>query len=265
MFNFFKRLNPSDNKRKYSFKADLPDIRDFNYSDFYSAPVTSAMHSLIDLRPLFLPVQDQGNLGSCTSFAITGALEALEKIDNKPQNKLSELFVYYNERTIEGTINYDSGATLRDGIKSLVKFGTCNESLWPYAIKKYTKKPTLSAYLNGKSHLITSYYRLNTLVDIQNCLKQGYPFVLGIAVYESFESDSVSQTGIVPMPGPNESCLGGHAVCCCGIDLNKKVCIVRNSWTSGWGDKGYFYLPIDYVTNSNLTSDMWTVRKGINL
>jgi C1A family cysteine protease len=92
------------------------------------------------------------------------------------------------------------------------------------------------------------------------CLASGYPFIFGFTVYDSFESDAVAKTGIVPMPSKTELVLGGHAVMAVGYDDSKKWFIVRNSWGEDWGDKGYFYIPYDYLTNKNLASDFWTIK-----
>jgi C1A family cysteine protease len=97
--------------------------------------------------------------------------------------------------------------------------------------------------------------------ELLSCLASGFPFVFGFSVYDSFESDEVAHTGIVPMPGKDEQQLGGHAVMRVGYDLDKKVFIVRNSWGKTWGDHGYFYMPFAYMTNRDLADDFWVVTK----
>ena len=221
-----------------------------------------AMPTKVDLRPFCPPVQDQNVIGSCTAHALTSAVEILEAIDKLPQTMMSRLFVYYNERDIEGTIGIDSGASLRDGIKALASKGCCPEDDWPYDISKFTETPSDVAFADGLKHLITSYERITDLEGMKTCLLSGFPFVFGFSVYDSFESDAVAKTGIVPMPELGESCLGGHAVLACGMDDEKKHFIVRNSWSDSWGDKGYFYLSFDYLSNTNLADDFWTIRRG---
>jgi C1A family cysteine protease len=92
------------------------------------------------------------------------------------------------------------------------------------------------------------------------CLSLGYPFVTGFTVYESFESAEVARTGIAPLPDPDERVLGGHAILVIGYDLDKKLFICRNSWGTDWGDKGIFYLPFEYLADTDLSSDQWTLR-----
>jgi C1A family cysteine protease len=94
---------------------------------------------------------------------------------------------------------------------------------------------------------------------MKTCLASGFPIVVGIAVYSSFESGTVAKTGVVPMPKSNEECLGGHAVVCVGYDDKAQTWIMRNSWGLGWGNKGYFTLPYLYLLDSSLCSDLWCI------
>ena len=171
----------------------------------------------------------------------------------------SVLFVYYNERVIEHSTKSDAGQAIRDGIKTLAKKGVCDSVLWPFDPNKVTKKPTCSCYKQAKQNIILQYEKLSNITEYKSVLSTGFPFVFGFTVYESFESDEVTKTGIVPMPGPNEQPLGGHAVMCVGHDDNKQWFIVRNSWGASWGDKGYFYLPYAYFT-PDLTDDFWVIN-----
>ena len=129
----------------------------------------------------------------------------------------SRLFIYYNERVIEGTVNTDAGAMLRDGIKTVAKQGACPEPMWPYLIAGFKTKPSAACYAEGAKHTAVSYQRLvQSLSQMQGCLASGYPFVFGFTVYESFETNTVARTGHVPMPASGEHVLGGHAVCAVG-------------------------------------------------
>ena len=128
----------------------------------------------IDLRTTCSSVEDQGDLGSCTANALAGAVEFLEKKDNAKFIDASRLFIYYNERAIEGTISQDSGAMIRDGIKSLAKQGVCSEVKWPYDISKFTNTPTDDCYKEALNHQILSYYRIKNLDEMKNCPFKGY-------------------------------------------------------------------------------------------
>ena len=251
---------PSTRRHGYGWSPDLPDHRDF----LYSAPpsILTALPTKVDLRPQCPPVYNQEQLGSCTANSIAGAFEFDQLKENIPAWVPSRLFIYYNERAIEGTVSSDSGAQLRDGIKTINQQGVCPETDWPYDIAQFAVKPPANAFTVAAKNKAVSYQRITrTLPQMKACLAEGYPWVFGFTVYESFESPAVAQTGIVPMPGPSEQVLGGHAVLCVGFDDSQQRFIVRNSWGPGWGIQGYFLMPYAYLLEANLSDDFWTVRQ----
>jgi C1A family cysteine protease/nucleoside phosphorylase len=244
----------------YGWTRDLPDARDF----LYAAPMhvfAKGLPTSVDLRSKCPPVYDQGQLGSCTGNGIAAAVEFDQKKQRGKVFTPSRLFIYYNERAIEGTISQDSGAQVRDGIKSVATLGVPPEKMWPYNIAKFTEKPSAAAYAAAKNDLVSSYARVSqTLSQMQGCLAEGYPFVFGFTVYEAFEGAAVAKTGVVPMPKSGEHVVGGHCVMAVGYDDSKRVFIVRNSWGTSWGMKGYFTMPYEYLISSHLASDFWTIR-----
>jgi C1A family cysteine protease len=239
-------------KRGFGWVPDKPDPRDYPYH-----PKAIHRPPSVDLRPKLPPCWDQGQLGSCTAFALTGALAFLHD-----GFEGSQLFLYYKERVLEHSTKEDAGAEIRDGIKVMAKCGVPPEEAWPYDVSKFAKRPPSAAYKAAKQDLISEYRRLTSLTDYLDCLASGSPFVIGITVYESFESDAVANTGNVPMPKPSEEPLGGHAVCVVGYRTDGHF-IVRNSWGQRWGidGTGYFTLPPDYLANADLAGDAWTISK----
>jgi C1A family cysteine protease len=243
-------------KRYYGWKPDLPDTRDYLYASI--RPVVR-VPAEVDLSPGCSAIEDQGALGSCTAQALAGNLEFLDNNIDGAYTDVSRLFIYFNERRIMGTEEYDSGASLRDGIKTLKKDGACKEVLWPYEVKKFALSPPSKCYEEAKKHRIVSYHRIRTLQEMLACLTEGYPFVFGFTVYESFETEKVARTGVVAMPKKGERALGGHAVMAAGFDKEKGRFLVRNSWGVGWGRRGYCWMPFEYL--ETLAGDFWTVRK----
>jgi C1A family cysteine protease len=245
--------------KRYGWIPDLPDQRD----RMFAAPVApGALPPKVDLTAQCPPVYDQGQLGSCTANAIAGALE-FDQVKQLHSDVFvpSRLFVYYNERVIEGTVDEDSGAMLRDGIKSVAKQGAPHESLWPYAVSKFRTKPNAKAYADGLDHQAILYQRVPQVLDqLRGCLAAGYPFVFGFSVYESFESAAVARSGDVPMPGAGEALLGGHAVVAVGYDTAASRFVARNSWGPAWGRGGYFTIPFAYLLDAGLADDFWTIR-----
>ena len=255
--------------KKLNFKMgwlpDLPDARDF----LYSAPlkVMQKLPAKVDLRGKCPPVYNQGALGSCTANALGAAFQVSQKLQGKTTWMPSRLFLYYNERIAINTTASDSGAFLRDGIKSLNKAGICKEKEWTYDDDpapgaKFSVKPPKVCYTNAVQNLILSYQRLsNNINTLKGCLAEGFPFVFGFTVYESFMSQKVKNNGIMPMPNFNtEKVVGGHAIMAVGFDDAKQALLIRNSWGNTWGISGYFWMPYAYVSNNNLADDFWTIR-----
>ena len=264
------------NNLQLGWKKDKPDSRDLKFT-FINTDHVKDIQS-VDLRGKMPNVLNQGHLGSCTSFA-TGYAFTYDEINNHTNGKSknyfqvgkkntpndlipSHLFEYYNARSIEGTTGEDSGASIRDAVKAVNKFGMCQESSWPYDISKFTEKPPEECYTIAVNHKSILYRRLDQDINqLKACLVKEYPFVCGVAVYDSFMSEKANQTGMIPIPKPTEKKLGGHALCFCGYDDDMKCFIFQNSWNSSWGDNGYGYLPYEYMLCPELASDFWVITK----
>ena len=243
----------------YGWIPDQPDQRDH----LYAAPAQflTALPAEADLRAHCPDVYNQDALGSCTANAIGGAIE-FDRIKQRLTDVVpSRLFIYYNERAIMGTVGMDSGAQLRDGIKSVASQGVCPEPEWPYVIESFMTRPSALAYKDAKLDRAISYQSLiQDMNQMKCCLASGYPFIFGFTVYETFESEAVRSSGHAPMPGWGERPVGGHAVMAVGYDDARQWFLVRNSWGAGWGMKGYFTLPYSYMIQPGLSRDFWTIR-----
>lgn len=248
--------------RKYGWIPDKPDKRDFAYR---LVPLQKFITPKSwDLRPDCSPVENQANLGSCTGNAAAGDLEYKDKKNDKKYLEVSRLFIYYNARSYIDCIHEDSGAYIRDVVKGIAEFGACDEDLYPYDTRRWAEKPTDKAYNDALKRKIHSYYRIKyTGNDRVEACKQAVctnnPVIFGFTVYEGFESDEVAKTGKMWLPKEGEKNLGGHAVLIVGYDDDMGYFIVRNSWGEGWGDKGYFYMPYEYVADAGLSNDFWVI------
>lgn len=244
---------------RYGWKKDLPDHRDH----FFTVPAPREVPRKVDLSAGCPPIYDQGHLGSCTANAV-GALFQYKEIQEKQPDSAgapSRLFIYYNERWLEGSTAYDSGATIRDSIRALAQWGSVKETVWPYDVKRFADKPPPQVYEAAKKDIITEYSRIvQKIADLRTCLADGNPFVFGFTVYQSFESAGVAKSGVVPMPGWFDRAIGGHAVMAVGYDDDTKRFLVRNSWGGKWGQGGLFTMPYEYLLNPDLASDIWTIN-----
>jgi C1A family cysteine protease len=250
----------------YSRKWIERNSKNFKLKSFKG--VAEVLPKSVDWRSKCPPIFDQGQLGSCTANAINGAVGMILMKQKNYTTPMSRLFLYYNERLIEGTVNEDSGASLSDGIKSLMEKGVCHETLWPYSddTKTFKKKPSDAAYKEALSYLDLDDAKIAYVKQDANTIKsvlaKGTPIVFGFDVYSSFETTTVARSGIVPMPNTSkEAYLGGHAVMLVGYDDNDKTFLVRNSWGTGWGMAGYCKFPQAYVLSQNLSGDFWSINK----
>lgn len=210
-----------------------------------------ALPAKVDLRTggKISPIYDQGDLGSCTAFAMgLGLRETMANMAGQPANRLSALYMYYKERELRGSVDEDTGAYMIDGMQVLKANGDCLETTQPYITSNFKQKPTAKAETEAAAYKIADYTLLNNLDEMKAQLAAGRPAVFGFMVYNSFMTPAVAKTGKMPMPKPSEQVIGGHAVFIVGYDDAQKVLIIKNSWGSGWGDKGYFYMPYAYVT-----------------
>ena len=253
---------------KYRWIPDQPDSRDH----LYQLNTALMLAPVVDLRQYCSAIEDQGNIGSCTGNAIAGQIELIDRKGGKALD-VSRLFIYYEERVLEGSVRYDAGAYIRDGIKVCYTKGAPLESLWPYVTNKFATKPPTTAYTDALKRKVTGYQRCTDFTAVKNAVAAGNPVVIGFSVYASFEGAwgniPHGQVGSGMMPFPNtatEQLLGGHAVCIVGYDDTMPVVgkgngrfIVRNSWGTGWGDAGYFYMPYDVIKTTTMSSDFWLI------
>ena len=253
------KIIPTFDIPKYHWVKDKVDTRDHPYQ-----LTNKTQSNIVDLRQYCSLIENQGNLGSCTGQAIAGAIELLHKRQNRTLD-ISRLFIYYYERVLIGTVNYDSGAYIRDGIKVCYKYGAPTENLWPYNIRKFRTVPQKTALIDAAKRKVTSYQRAADFNQVIDAITSGYPVTIGFSVYSSFDSPTVARTGIMPYPNVNkEKLLGGHAVLLVGYNKNNNTFIARNSWGTRWGDQGYFYMPFQVIQNNRMSSDFWVVKSIAN-
>ena len=246
--------------RRLGWKPEIPDHRDTNFK-LAMPRAAIAVHS--DLRPKMPPVVDQLDTGSCPGNARAGLLDFLHPDPDYKSGVFmpsSRRWLYYQARVLEGGPIVDEGAYIRDVMKSMAT-GVPHELACRFSEAKINTKPNPVAYTQAeRRRKIASYHPLDTVLEMRACLSEGFPFVGGIAVFESFMSDDTAQAGYVNLPKPDDQPIGGHAICFVGHDDSAQRFIFRNSWGDGWGMLGYGTIPYAYVADRDLSDDFWTAR-----
>ena len=260
-------------RRNFGYKPDLPDFRDKLFG--VEEPKELQLPPRVTLRDKMPPVWDQGPLGACTAFSIISCL-MFALGPKTPQ--LSFLDLYFKERLIEGTVDEDAGAEIRDGIKALAKWGVATADTWPYKIRNYRQPPPKEAAAEDQTYQIKKYMRLKGHEDYMRCLAMGYPFVIGFSVYDNYDDDPVVRNGVLATPFVTNKLIGGHAVAVVGYDtafhesevfknsgldksqIDPLAYEVRNSYGPEFGDDGHFWVAASYFDNKDLADDAWTIR-----
>lgn len=245
----------------FGWTKDLEDLRDFIFAPAIPPEGLPARTDL-SVTPFEPPINNQLPLQSCSAHALSALVQFVRAKEGMAPIVPSRLFIYYNERAVDGTTATDSGAKIRDGIKTIVKLGVCAEELWPYDPAKFADAPPQSCYDAAEPHKTLSYSRMTGGLDhLKSCLAEGYPFVLGMSVFKNITGPDAARTGVVGMPEPGETPLGGHAVVAVGYDSAAQTFRIRNSLGAAWGMRGYFTLPDAFMDSRNCTDDFWTIRK----
>ena len=220
--------------------------------------------NIVDLTSGFPSVYDQGALGSCVSNGLSNAMRFCMIKDGASSVWIpSRLFIYYNGRVYENEpVSQDTGLSIGGAVLSVNQTRAVSEDLWPYIIADFTFQPPEALYLQAMQNTVFQYVAVpQTLDGIMQSLIAGYPVVIGIQVYQSFESQTVAETGIVPMPDvATESLLGGHCIILCGAKQDVGYFKCLNSWGASWGYNGFFFIPFNYILNPNLGGDYWSIR-----
>ena len=243
----------------YGWKRDLPDFRDAYRA---TARMATELPALVDLRTtgFMPPVYDQGRLGSCTANGIGACVDYQRKRQGLDFITPSRLFVYFGERVIEGDVNQDNGAQIRDGIKVVADSGVCAETTWPYDITQFAVEPSAAAIAEAATHQAVKYERVaQDLWSLKQALADGTPIVFGFTVYSGFEGPEMASGGVLPMPAPTDKAIGGHCVVLVGYEDAHDQFIVRNSWGPDWADGGYFRMPYLYASSASLADDFWAI------
>ncbi|MFH1320521.1 MAG: C1 family peptidase [Bacteroidota bacterium] len=248
-----QKLNLAIIKKTLKLKKDILDARDYIVKDIVKLDKYEKLPPVYTITRFCTDIKSQGGLSSCGAFSLGAAYEVMRaKMNEQSKYDVSELFIYYNSRSISGTVDSDSGIYLRDGCKAMQKYGSSLELAWPYLPIKFSCKPSILAYLTGRFNRIESYYRCCTIKDIKLALSKQIPVISGIEIYSNFLR---YEKGIYNKISGNN--IGGHAMLVVGYDDTKNAFLIRNSWGLLWGEKGYCWISYDIFEKCLM--DAWAI------
>lgn len=245
-----------------NYTRQTDDNRDIKFSLILHKDINTRVFSLDKTN---FKILDQGKLGSCVSNAISSCINYYNDTINP-----SRLYIYFNARAMNKDINKDTGLAVRDGCKSVFEYHTCCENDWIYDITNFTKMPSLNCYTNSFNYKNFIYYSVSQdLAQLKTSLLSNNPIMFGFMVYKSFMSNDVSGNGIVPMPTETDfiveengdhKVVGGHCALIVGFDDDTQYFSCVNSWSDNWGDKGFFYMPYQYILDTALAFDFTVIN-----
>lgn len=254
----------SISKYNLNYVFQPKDPRDKLFKNVFPVKDVAQLPAKVDLaQDGWGTILDQGELGSCVSNSVAYCIRYVRQKEKLSVFDPSRLYIYYYGRLVEGDpIREDTGLYIRTGFQSVQKYSVCSERNWPYIIAKFVEEPNKYAQNAAKQHKTFQYLAVGqTLPELKSCLADGYPVSFGMTVFESFMSTYVATTGKVPVPKFDaEQQVGGHALTIIGYDDSINCFKIVNSWSDSWGEKGFCYIPYDYILNSTYVNDFWTPR-----
>lgn len=242
---------------KLGWQPDRGGVRDkafINHPRFSGSPIKEKT----DLRAAMPPVYDQGALGSCTGQGCAAILDYAHSRTGAAFFAPSRLFIYFGARKIEGTVDEDSGAQIRDVITVALQLGAPREATWPYKPSKFRTAPTAAAFAEALRYQALHAYKCQSLTDVRRALSMGLPVAFGVPVYPAIQDLSWNNYTL-PMPGKYERSIGGHCMTVVGHDDARRVLIIRNSWGDKWGRAGHCLMPYDYWLKFTAQTDAWVI------
>ncbi len=266
----------ADGKHVYGLLPATPE--EYNALPKYSA---DAFKSKLGVYSIGAPavvslttpaVRDQGQIGSCTAFCGSEAYEIAYYYKHGAFPTVrSPAFLYYEERVniLHQRITADNGANMVNIDQALAKYGICSDALMPYPSgdrsTAYKTPPTSAAISDALGYKIASYVLINSgdTAAVKTCLRNNIAVMMGFNVYDKtstyqyFEGLNTTSYTYNPLTSSGAlasgvTLLGGHATPIVGYDDTRQAFLVQNSWSTSWGNHGFYYMPYSVFMSTKI-------------
>jgi len=218
-----------------------------------AAPV--ALPASVDLRAAWWDIGDQAATGSCVGWGSTDGVARYQLVKaNKldPKIKLSPRFTWMASKETDEfvsrpeTMIEEAGTSLKAAVDILRKYGPVPETMLPFHINTYMYPGNEDTfYATAATRKIASYVNLQrNTANWRTWLAAHGPILVALSVDRTWDEATATQ-GKLDTFQP-ATVRGGHAVCAVGYRTDGRI-ILRNSWGTAWGDKGFAYASEAYI------------------
>ena len=215
------------------------------------AAAPAAVPKAKDLRETWWKVGDQGSTGSCVGWATADSLLRWHFVKSgriKNTDTLSKRFIWMASKETDEfdssptTFIENAGTSLKSALDVARKFGEVRDSVLPFGTGALYPGDTQTFYALASQLKILSYFNLK-VADWKSWLATKGPILTRLGVDKTWD-DAAKTKGDLDVYKPN-TVRGGHAVAIVGYKSDRFI--VRNSWGTSWGDKGFGYASLPYA------------------
>lgn len=187
------------------------------------------------------PVKDQGQCGSCWTFSASGAMEGAWAIKKGQLISLSEQELVDCAGLKYGSMGCNGGQ-MDGAFKYAIDNGMCTETAYPYTAK------------DGSCHSCSAVVSVSGCADVkannQVALKEAVANApVSIAIEADTKYFQSYTSGVLTSSSCGTNLDHGVLIVGYGTENGIKYWLVKNSWSTSWGEQGYVKIARSDSTN----------------